>query len=48
MQVEVLFYPMRKITKAWDMAELNSKATCPMFGPHEWRAMDPLHFFLKN
>ncbi len=35
MQVEVLFYPTRKIPKAWDMAELSGLGVCPMFGLHE-------------
>jgi hypothetical protein len=31
MQVEVLFYPVRKIPKAWEMVELSSLGVCPMF-----------------
>jgi hypothetical protein len=35
MQVEVLFYPTRKIPKTWEMAELSGLGVCPRFGPHE-------------
>jgi hypothetical protein len=35
MQVEVLFYPARKIPKAWEAVKLSGLEVCPRFGPHE-------------
>jgi hypothetical protein len=35
MQVEVLFYPVRKNLRAWEVEELSSLAVYLVFGPYQ-------------
>jgi hypothetical protein len=48
MQVEVLFYPVRKSPKAWEVVELSSLEVCPMFGPHERHHHGPSADFFEK
>jgi hypothetical protein len=48
MQVEVLFYPVRKFPKSWEVAELSNLDVCPRFGPHERHRLAPSAEFFEK
>jgi hypothetical protein len=44
----VLFYPVLKFPKPWEVAELSSLEVCPRFGPHERHCLGPSADFFEK
>jgi hypothetical protein len=48
MQVEVLFYPVKRFPRAWEVAEFSGINVCPMIGPFKQRCHEPTADFFEK
>ncbi len=46
--MEVLFYPVKRFPRAWEVAEFSGINVCPMIGPFKQRCHEPTADFFEK